>query len=460
MALQTVLEKIDRDVDAATSRLLTFLSIASISTDPAYQKECDNAADWLVGQLREIGFEASKRPTSGHPMVLARSPGADGNKSKLFYGHYDVQPVDPISEWDHPPFEPFIDYTPNSGGAVIRGRGASDDKGQLMTFIEACRVWKSVTGSVPSNLKFLFEGEEESGSPSLVPFLETNADELVSEIALICDTGLFDHDTPSIVLMLRGLLGEEVIITGPNQDLHSGLYGGIAMNPLRVLNKILAGLHDKQNRVTLPGFYDGIVDPSAKMLAQWKQLVSDPAQILAPIGLSEPAGELDRSPLELNWSRPCCDVNGVQGGYCGDGFKTVIPAKASAKVSFRLVNGQNPAEIRKQFRQYVRSLIPADCSVSFKEHGASAASCFSVNHEMFKTVRDSLSAEWPTEAVFIGGGGSIPIAGHFKSILGIESVLAGFGLDNDRIHSPNEKYDLRSFHLGMRTWARVLNSLS
>ncbi len=456
MSLQDVLDEIDRNVDAASSRLLEFLSIASISTDPAYQKQCDQAADWLVNQLTDIGFIASSRPTEGHPMVVGQSSDAVDGQSRLFYGHYDVQPVDPISEWNHPPFEPFVDKSLTH--PVIRGRGASDDKGQLMTFIEACRAWKKVSGRVPKNLKFLFEGEEESGSPSLVPFLESHADELSSDIALICDTGLFNYETPSIVLMLRGLLGEEIFVQGPNQDLHSGMFGGIAMNPLRVLSKILAGLHDDQNRVTLPQFYDRIDEPPADMLAEWKGLVSDASTLLAPIGLAVPAGEKDCSPLEMTWARPCCDVNGVTGGYFGDGFKTVIPSQASAKVSFRLVKGQDPFEIRRQFRHYVRSKIPADFSVTFKEHGAAAASRLSPNHPMFETVHHSLSAEWPSTAVYTGSGGSIPIAGHFQSILGIESILAGFGLSDDCSHSPNEKYDLRSFHLGTRMWARVLGS--
>ncbi len=454
MSLQNVLEEIDRSIETATARLFDFLRIQSISTDSAFRGDCDRAADWLVSELRGIGFEAYKRTTSGQPIVTAKGS-ADGN-ARLFYGHYDVQPVDPLEKWEHPPFEPFIEARPE--GEVIRGRGASDDKGQLMTFVEACRAWKNVTGSVPRNLKFLFEGEEESGSPSLIPFLENNADELRADIALICDTGLIDRDTPAVVLMLRGILSEEITVTGPDRDLHSGMFGGVAMNPIRALTKILAGLHDSRDRITVPGFYDGIADPPADVLTQWKSLGNRQEQLLGPVGLSSPAGEAGRTPLEMVWSRPSCDVNGISGGYSGRGFKTVIPSQASAKISFRLVEGQDPAEIRKQFRSYVRSMLPSDCSVSFEGHGAAAASRFSARHRLFETVRRSLSEEWPSAAVYAGCGGSIPVAEHFKKILGIESVLAGFGLDDDQIHSPNEKYDLRSFRLGIRSWARVLEA--
>ena len=452
--MQNVLEEIDRTVEQAAARLFEFLRIPSISTDSAYRSECGRAAGWLADELRGIGFEASIRPTAGHPMVVGNGPSDRG--AQLFYGHYDVQPVDPLDEWDHPPFEPFMEFRP--GGKVIRGRGACDDKGQLMTFVEACRAWKNVTGTVPRNLKFLFEGEEESGSPSLVPFLKENQDELAADIALICDTGLIDRNTPAIVLMLRGILSEELTVTGPELDLHSGMYGGLAINPIRVISRILASLHDSRGRITVPGFYDGIIDPPAETLDQWKVLDSLPDKLLGPVGLSSPAGEADRTPVEMIWSRPACDVNGISGGYSGKGFKTVIPSQASAKISFRLVGGQDPAEIRKRFRAQVRSMLPPDCSVSFDGHGASAASRFSGQHPMFEAVRKSLSAEWPSGALYAGCGGSIPIAGHFRDILGIESVLAGFGLEDDRIHSPNEKYDMRSFHLGIRTWARVLGA--
>ncbi len=455
MILDQVLDRIDAQSEHAIDRLSDFLRIQSISTDPAHAAQCLQAAEWLVGELRGIGFDASVRPTSGHPMVIARGPSS--GPQFLFYGHYDVQPVDPIDLWDHDPFEPVIENRPH--GRVIRGRGSSDDKGQLMTFVEACRAWKDVTGTLPENLVMLFEGEEESGSPSLVPFLTENSGELSVELAMICDTGLFDASTPAIVTRLRGLLGEEIFITGPDKDLHSGMYGGIAANPLRVLARVLADLHDDDGRVTVPGFYDDVPELPPDLLESWDGLGFSAGGFLGEVGLDTPAGETGRSPLEMIWSRPTCEINGISGGYAGDGFKTVIPSRASAKLSFRLVGCQDPIRLREAFRQFVRERIPADCSVEFAGHGAGAASEFCTDHELFATARRALSAEWPNDAVFAGCGGSIPIAGHFREILGIDSLLLGFGRDDDQIHSPNEKYDVSSFTRGARCWARIINEL-
>jgi acetylornithine deacetylase/succinyl-diaminopimelate desuccinylase-like protein len=456
MSPETVLARIDADLPAATERLMQLLRIPSISTDPAYRADCARAADWLVADLRSIGFEAAARPTQGHPMVVAH--GGKGGPHLLFYGHYDVQPVDPLALWHRDPFDPALEETPR--GTVIRGRGASDDKGQLMTFIEAFRAWKAVHGRLPCRITVLLEGEEESGSPSLVPFLRENGAELKAGIAMICDTGLFDHDTPAITTMLRGLLGEEVIITGPDKDLHSGMYGGAAMNPVRVLARIIAGLHDEAGRVTVPGFYDGVEELSPEIRAQWEALGFDGEAFLREVGLSIPAGERGRSVLEMIWSRPTCEVNGILGGYAGEGFKTVLPSKATAKISFRLVGRQDPLKIRESFRAMVRAQVPADCSVEFRDHGASPASVMATDDPAFDRARQALSEEWPRPAAFIGSGGSIPIAGYFKSILGMDSMLIGFAKDDDLIHSPNEKYDLRSFHKGIRSWARVLAALA
>lgn len=457
MSLNDVLDKIDDDLDAATDRLLELLRIQSISTDPAYKDACKDAANWLVEDLKGLGVEAEARPTPGHPMVVGHV--GEGSPHLLFYGHYDVQPVDPLTLWNRDPFDPAIED--GKTGKVIRGRGSADDKGQLMTFVEACRAWKAVTGSWPCKVTFLFEGEEESGSPSLVPFLKENADELSKpDLALICDTGMFNRDTPAITTMLRGLLGEEVIITGPDMDLHSGMYGGPAMNPIRVLAGIIAGLHDETGRVTVPGFYEGVPELSDEIMAQWDALGFDGEGFLADVGLKVPAGERDRSVLEMIWSRPTCEVNGISGGYTGDGFKTVLPSKASAKISFRLVGTQDPLAIRKSFRAMVEEQLPEDCSVEFKDHGASPASVMATDDPAFEKARQALTGEWPNEAAFVGGGGSIPIAGHFKDILGLDSMLIGFGQDDDLIHSPNEKYDLRSFHKGARSWARVLDALT
>ncbi|MDA7424148.1 M20/M25/M40 family metallo-hydrolase [Thalassococcus lentus] len=456
MPLDPVLSRIDDDLPAALDRLMALLRIPSISTDPAFKSECDKAADWLVEDLASLGVNAEKRPTPGHPMVVGHVDG-DG-PHVLFYGHYDVQPVDPLELWDRDPFDPAIEET--AKGKVIRGRGSSDDKGQLMTFVEACRTWKAEHGTLPCRITFFFEGEEESGSPSLIPFLKENADELKADIALICDTGLFESRVPSIMTQLRGLLGEEITLTGPDKDLHSGMFGGAAQNPIRVLTRVLGNLHDDDGRVQVPGFYDGVPELPAAIKEQWDALNFDHSGFLGDVSLSEPAGETGRTPLEMIWSRPTAEINGIIGGYTGDGFKTVLPSKASAKVSFRLVGQQDPHAIRDSFRAWVKGQLPPDVEVDFAPHGASPASQMETTHPAFEQARGALGAEWGHEAAFTGCGGSIPVAGYFKSILGMDSMLVGWGKDDDQIHSPNEKYDLESFHKGIRSWARILDAIA
>jgi len=456
MKLSAVLDRIDATLPEATARLLDLLRIPSISTDPAFRGDCARAADWLVRDLQSLGFQAASRPTPGHPMVVAQ--GGSGGRHLLFYGHYDVQPVDPLELWHRDPFDPVIEDT--AKGQVIRGRGSADDKGQLMTFLEACRAWKAVHGTLPGRLTIFLEGEEESGSPSLVPFMRDHAAELKADLALICDTGLYEDRVPAITTMLRGLVGEEVTIHAANKDLHSGGYGGAAMNPIRVLARILAGLHDDAGRVTLPGFYDDVDELPEAVRAQWQALAFDHARFLGEVGLSVPAGEQDRTPLEMLWSRPTCEFNGISGGYAGAGFKTVLPAEARAKVSFRLVSRQNPDKIRKAFRDYVTARLPADCTAEFAAHGNSPASVMEIGDPAFESARAALTEEWGIPAAYIGCGGSIPIAGYFKTILNMDAMLIGFGKDDDQIHSPNEKYDLDCFRKGIRSWARILDRIA
>ncbi len=456
MTLEAVLSRIDANMPDALDRLFDLLRLPSISTDPAFADACDAAADWLVKDLSSIGVDAKKYPTPGHPMVVGHLDGPGPHL--LFYGHYDVQPVDPLGLWHNDPFDPKLEDTDN--GKVIRGRGTADDKGQLMTFVEACRAWKAEHGTLPCKITFFFEGEEESGSPSLIPFMKEHAEKLRADLALICDTAMFESRTPAIVTMLRGMLQEEITITGPDKDLHSGYYGGIAMNPIRVLSRILASLHDAHGRITIPGFYDGVLEVPDAIRAQWEDLGFDHATFLADVDLSHPAGEQDRSPLEMTWSRPTCEVNGIWGGYTGEGFKTVLPAEAHAKISFRLVGDQDPMAIRASFRRMVQEMLPPDCSISFKELGAGKACIIDADDARFEQARIALSDEWERPAAYIGGGGSIPIAGHFQDILGMKPLLIGFGKDDDAFHSPNEKYDLESFHKGTRSWARILAALT
>lgn len=458
--ISAVLQRADTNFDQSLERLFELVKVPSISTDPAYKAECRKAAEYMVTTLNDIGFEASIRETAGHPMVVAHHDAASPDAPHaLFYGHYDVQPVDPLNLWENDPFAPALKEL-EPGRKVITGRGTSDDKGQLMTFVEACRAYKDTHGSLPIKITILFEGEEESGSPSLMPFLTANTDELKADFALVCDTSMWDKDTPAIAAALRGLVGEEVTVIAADRDLHSGLFGGAAANPIHILTKILAGLHDDNGRITLDGFYDGVEETPSNIKASWETLERSSSDFLGEVGLSIPSGEKGRSILELTWARPTAEVNGITGGYTGEGFKTVIAAKASAKVSFRLVGEQDPAKIRESFRAYVRSHIPGDCSVEFHEHGGSPAIQLSYDSPVLTKAKNALSEEWPNPAVVIGMGGSIPIVGNFQKTLGMDSLLVGFGLVDDRIHSPNEKYELKSFHKGIRSWIRILDALA
>ena len=456
--LDTVLDTIDRNQPAALQRLADLIAIRSVSTDPAYAAECRRGAEWLKDELTGLGFESSVRQTPGHPLVVghARSSARDV-PHVLFYGHYDVQPPDPIELWDGDPFVARVIDAPT--GKRIIGRGAADDKGQLMTFVEACRAWRD-NGGYPCNISVLFEGEEETGSPSLPHFLAEHGGDVAADLMLVCDTGMWDKTTPAITTMLRGLLLEEVIIQGASRDLHSGIFGGAAVNPIHVLARIIADIHDKDGRIQVPDFYDGVEELPADIAEQWRGLDFDEDKFLGDVGLSKPAGEKDRSVLEQILSRPTCDVNGITGGYTGQGSKTVLPAQASAKFSFRLVGKQDPERIRENFRAFVRARLPIDCRAEFLSHGASSALALPFGSEALRRARRALHAEWDKEPVLIGSGGSIPIVGIFKRDLKMDALMIGFGLDDDRIHSPNEKYELTSFHKGARSWARILAALA
>ena len=460
--IETVLAQVDADLDSSLERLFALLRIKSVSTDPAFADDCIACADHLVADLKSIGFDASRRKTIGHPIVVAHGgpePENGAGPHVLFYGHYDVQPPDPLEKWQSGPFEPRIVETPQ--GKRIVARGSSDDKGQLMTFIEAARAYVNVNGRLPIPVTILLEGEEESGSKSIGPFFAENKDELTADVALVCDTGMWDAETPAITTRLRGLVHDEVFITCPSRDLHSGMYGGAAMNPIRVLSKVLAGLHDTDNRVTIPGFYEGVSELDPEIKAQWDGLGFDEAEFLGDVGLKIPSGEKGRSLLELIWAQPTAEVNGIIGGYTGVGSKTVIPSVASAKLTFRLVGEQDPAKVLENFRAFVRERIPEDCKVEFSPEGGGAQALqLPLDSPHLAAARRALAAEWGKDAVLIGSGGSIPIVGDFKRSLGMDTLLVGFALDDDAIHSPNEKYNLSSFHHGIRSWVRIIDELA
>jgi acetylornithine deacetylase/succinyl-diaminopimelate desuccinylase-like protein len=460
-ALPAVLEKIDADLDASLSRLFEFLKIQSISTDPAYKEQCRAAAEFVAKDLSGLGFDTSIRPTAGHPIVIGKSNGQPHGKAPhvLFYGHYDVQPVDPLDLWEKPPFSPHIGTTPD-GRKTIVARGACDDKGQVMTFVEALRAYKAVTGELPIPITMMIEGEEECGSNHLFGFVKDNADEFKLDLALICDTSMWDPKTPMVTTSLRGLVYEQIDLTCADRDLHSGLFGGAAQNPIRVLAKILADMHDKNGRVTIPGFYDGVSEPPKDIKADLKKLKLGPKDFLSPVGLKVPAGEKGRTIIEQIATRPTAEINGIMGGYTGEGAKTVIPGKAMAKVSFRLVGKQNPEKIRKAFRAFVKKRLPADCKVEFGNFAGAPAMQLPYDNAALVKTRAALAAEWGRKPIAVGEGGSIPIVGDFKRVLGMDTIMVGFALDDDRVHSPNEKFDLTSFHKGARSWARILAALA
>jgi acetylornithine deacetylase/succinyl-diaminopimelate desuccinylase-like protein len=460
-ALPAVLARIDAELDASLARLFDFLRIQSISTDPAYKEHCRAAAEHVAEDLSSIGFSASVRPTAGHPIVVGKG-GATGNGNAprvLFYGHYDVQPVDPLELWETPPFAPRIAVLPD-GRKVVVARGACDDKGQVMTFVEACRAFKAVTGALPLPITMMIEGEEECGSNNLFGFVRDNAEELKLDLALVCDTSMWDPTTPMVTTSLRGLVYEEVKITCADRDLHSGLFGGAAQNPLRVLTRILAAMYDDNGRVTIPGFYDGVHELPSDIRSDLAGLNLTAEEFLGSVGLKVPAGEKDRMVLEQIATRPTAEINGMIGGYTGEGAKTVIPGQAMAKVSFRLVGTQDPQSIRDAFRAFVRARLPADAKVEFASFAGAPAIELPYDNPALTKTRTALASEWGKKALAIGEGGSIPIVGDFKRVLGMDTLLVGFALDDDRVHSPNEKYDLTSFHKGTRSWARILAALA
>jgi acetylornithine deacetylase/succinyl-diaminopimelate desuccinylase-like protein len=457
--IAAVLEQVDAELDQSRGRLFDLLRIPSVSTQPEHKADCIRAAKWVRDQLAGLGFHASVRPTKGHPVVVAHHPGPAGYAGPhvLFYGHYDVQPVDPIELWNSPPFEPQLVDGPR--GKRFVARGAVDDKGQAMMFIEALRAWHGA-GGIPARLTLLIEGEEEVGSKNLEPFLIANKAELAADVALISDTNMWNVDTPAVTTMLRGMTYAEVTLKAANRDLHSGLYGGSALNPINALTKILGQLQDENGRIQLPGFYDRVKPVSNAQRAQWDALGFDEGAFLGDIGLTAPSGERGYSALERLWARPTADINGIWGGYTGDGSKTVIASHASAKVSFRLVPNQDPDEVMAQFKQFVTERLPPGATVEFANHARGPGIEVNTDTPWIRATLEALSEEYGKPAILMGCGGSIPVVTSLRSVLGIDSLLMGFGLDDDQIHSPNEKFEMRCFRQGTRSHVRLLGKLA
>lgn len=455
--------------EGSIARLIDWLKIPSVSTDPSFAADCRRAADWAARHLRDSGLRVEIRETGsptrrGHPIVMAFSDGDPGYKGPhvLFYGHYDVQPPDPLDLWESPPFEPRI--RDGEGGRRIVARGAVDDKGQVMTFLEALRAWKETSGKVAGGARItvMLEGEEESGSVNLDGFVREHAEQLRRcEVCLISDTGMLGRNRPAITYGVRGLAYTEVILHAANQDLHSGLWGGRAPNPATELVKVLAGLWDADRRVTLPGFYDKVREIAPEEREAWRTLPFDAAGALARIGLGPEAdiGEKGFSALEREWARPTAEINGIVSGYTGHGAKTVIAAKASAKVSFRLVADQNPEEVAESFFAWLRKRTPPGCRWEFLNHGGGWPATCGTDSAPLRAARRALERAAGTAPALIKSGGSIPVAGMLKSRLGLDTIFMGFGLDDDRVHSPNEKFEEACFKLGARAHVLFIDEL-
>lgn len=458
MALDDVLTLIDSRRRESLASLKEFLRIPSVSTKPEHAADMQRCAQWLVEKLKAANFEASIEPTAGHPVVLAKNQHEPGRPTILIYGHYDVQPAEPIELWSSPPFEPTVRKT-EAGTDAIYARGAVDDKGQVWAHVEALSAWQA-SGGIPVNVVLLIEGEEEIGSDHLPPFLEKYKDHLKADLALISDTGQFERGLPAITYGLRGLCYAEVFLTGPNHDLHSGLYGGSVPNPANILCAFIGSLHDDQGRVNLPNFYDDVIPLTEGERQTWRKLPFDEKEFANSVGISHGNGEAGYSALERQWARPTCDVNGLTAGYQGPGAKTVIGSKASAKISMRLVPKQSPAKVQAAFERALKERLPDNVKYEIHWHGASEAALVPIDSKATRLALEALKIGFGQEPTFMRGGGSIPVVGHIKSILGLDTLLVGFGLPDDRVHSPNEKFDLDALHGGTRTAAALYAKLA
>ncbi|RYE09649.1 MAG: M20 family dipeptidase [Hyphomicrobiales bacterium] len=440
------------------ARLKDFIAFESISTDPSHKADMQACCEWLVREFEALGMEASVRQTTGHPIVIAhdRTAAADAPHI-LYYGHYDVQPPAPLEEWRTPPFTMVIEDGPH--GKRIVARGTSDDKGNMMTWVEALRIWKAEHGSLPARVSIIVEGEEEILSPSLLGFLKENREELSADACMISDTLSLAPDHPALTISMRGLLHAEITVTGPSCDLHSGSYGGVVVNPIHVLSRMIAGLHDADGRVTIPGFYDDVEEPPAEVLKFFDELNFDLDGFLGSVGLRGEHGEANRSAEERMWTRPCCDINGIWGGFIGEGRKTVIPSTAHAKLSCRLVPGQTADKVIAGIREYFAAATPADVEVKIDYFGGTPAVRVPHDDRYVMAARRALKRVFARDAGLKGGGGTLPLISDFKAELGLDCILMGFGMPDDLVHAPNEKFDLVCLEAGIHSHLVFLDEL-
>jgi acetylornithine deacetylase/succinyl-diaminopimelate desuccinylase-like protein len=454
--LSEVLKTVDSRKHQAVSALKEFLSIPSVSTKPQHQADMLRCAQWLADHLSFAGLDVKVMPTGagkGHPVVVAKNRHTAGRPTVLFYGHYDVQPPEPLDQWISPPFEPTVRDN------AIYARGAVDDKGQVWAHVEAMLAWQAHTG-LPVNLTVLIEGEEEIGSDHLAEFVSSHKSALKADIAVVSDTNQFAPGMPAITYGLRGLVYMEVTVTAAGYDLHSGLYGGVVPNAANVLTEILGTLRDKDGHVNIPGFYDKVVPLSAEERAQWARLPVNEAALAAELQLPGLSGETGYTAGERSWARPTCDINGLTSGYQGPGAKTIIPAQASAKVSMRLVPEQNPMAIRDAFTKAIKERAPKNVKVEVSCHSHTPAVLVPLHSPAMELAAEGVEVGFGVRPVFVRSGGSIPVVELIKSKLGIDTLLIGFGLPDDRVHSPNEKFNLDALHAGARTAAALFDRLA
>ena len=439
------------------AELKDLLRIPSVSTLPQHKSDIERAADFLAVQMRAIGLEhVEVIKTAGHPLVYADWLHAPGKPTALCYGHYDVQPPDPLNEWTTPPFEP------TERNQNLYARGAVDDKGQMFMHLKALEsLMKSGGGKLPINVRLLVEGEEEVGGESIAKYVRENRQKLNADFALVSDTEMYAPDLPTLCVGLRGMVYTEVEARGAKTDLHSGMYGGAAPNPFIALAQIITKLKDENGRILIPGFYDPVTSPSAEELKSWKNLPFDEKEYLRKeVGSTELTGEPGYSVTERTWSRPTVDVHGMPGGFTGAGAKTVIPAKASAKISMRLVPNQRPDDIFKLFSEYVKSITPRGIQISIRQLSGADPMVIRTDNKYVQASKQAMKEVFGKDTVFIRSGGSIPVVADFEKHLGIPSVMMGFGLPDDNLHAPNEKFHIPNFYRGIESIIRFFQLLS
>jgi len=452
--MSELIDYVDTSREMFKKELIEFLRIPSISTDFSYKEGIRKAAQFLLAKLEMLNLDRAELfETDGNPIVYGELTTDPSRPTVLVYGHYDVQPPDPLDLWETRPFEPTV------RDGDIYARGASDDKGQLFTHIKALESYLASGTPFPVNIKFIFEGEEEIGSPHLVPFIESHEELLACDMILISDTAMFARNTPSITYGLRGLAYMEVEVVGPNRDLHSGVYGGAVENPANVLAGIIAQLKNDEGVVQIPGFYDEVQELSGEDRDAYNKLPFDETAYRKKLGLNALHGEKGYSTLERATARPTLDVNGLWSGYQGEGAKTVLPSKAGAKISMRLVPGQNHRTIAKLFRKHVESLAPDTVTVTVTEHHGGHPAVTDLSFYGLKAAARAFEEVYDKEPLFTREGGSIPIVADFQRLLGAQSILMGFGLNSDAIHSPNEKFALKDFYRGIQTSAKFFTFL-